>query len=287
MKRRRFFLFGAILAGIAMAGLAPPARADFEVQFSFGGATITVDDTTGVATASGGASLNGAQINGTSVSGTSASFTKVGGKLSIFGLTVDPSGTSDGNTGGFNISATVSKSNSPGTLNVAAITLSSLAIFNQTGVSGTSTVNLLAGDTGFTAPSSGIPLGTLTSMSGTADPFNGSGLPGSGGTLVLNSYVDTTNSQFGTQQHVGMITLNIPAGGSQSGNVTGTANTNPTPYSLTLALAATVANNNDISDGSSSLQLTAPEPSSMALAGFGAFSMLLYARKRRKAAAAA
>jgi len=57
---RRKFLFVAILAGIAIAGPAPPARADFVLVIADGaGNYIVADQTTGTVTKSGSVTMNG------------------------------------------------------------------------------------------------------------------------------------------------------------------------------------------------------------------------------------
>ncbi len=50
MMRSKFWFFWAILAVIAMAGLAPPARAAFELEYSVNGDTYTVVIGTGSGT---------------------------------------------------------------------------------------------------------------------------------------------------------------------------------------------------------------------------------------------
>src|SRR5258707_126302 len=103
----------AMLAGLAMAVFTSSSRADFEVQFSYGGATITVDVTMQTTSVSGGASLSGASITYTGSN-----------KVSIHNLTISNAGT----TGGFVIDASVSTTNTPGTPNAATISTSGLGI---------------------------------------------------------------------------------------------------------------------------------------------------------------
>src|SRR5262249_47009618 len=145
-------------------------------------------------------------------------------KITIHNLVVSPTGT----TGGFSIDATVAISNSPGSATVAKLSLSSLTILNQTGVDGNSTLTITTGDTGFTSPVQN-PVNLKSTISATADGGNSSNA-----TVVFNSYLDTTNTQFGTQQGAPTITLNgIAPGESQSLNTFASVNAATTPYSLT------------------------------------------------------
>jgi hypothetical protein len=260
MNRRKFWLLGAILAGIAIAGPTPAARADFEVQFSYGGATVLVDGTTGQVTTSGGASIKGANID-----------TSTPGTINIFGLVVSPGGTK----GGFSISATIADSNSPGTQTIALIDLQSLVIKNNSGSS--STLTITAGDTGFTQPNN--PQLTLQSTIGaTAKQSNQSNA-----TIVFNSYVDGSNAQFGTAQGAPTINLTVGPGHlSDSGNSYATVTNISIPFSLTEIAQVTLANGETLADGSSGVSVVTPEPSSMALAGFGAIAVLGYGWRRRK-----
>jgi len=254
----RKFLASAAVAVALLIGSGSAARADFEVQFSYGGGVITIDDTTGQATASGGASLNGATINGTAVSGTSASFTIVNGKITVSGITISPTGTS----GGFTIDANISKSNSPGSNFTATLSTSGLDIMNNTGVSGNSTLSILTGDTGYLTPA-GSPISIASTVSASAD-----GLNSGNASVIFNSYVDTSNTQFG--QPAGgaapTITLSpIAPGGSASGNTQRYVN-GGTPFSLTQLEQITLKNGDSLFDGSSGTTVTAPVPQSMLMA---------------------
>jgi hypothetical protein len=274
---RKLLTLAASLAGFAMAGLAPPARADFEVVFSYNGATVTIDETsasTGTATATGGASLSGVTINGTALSGTSGTFTFVSDRISISNLTVDPNASKDGNSGGFNINASVAKSNSPGTTAVATISTSGLLIANQTGVNGNSSLVVTTGSQGFTAPT-GNPVNLNSTASASADGANSGNA-----SLVFNSYLNENNALLGTT--VGSPTINlspITPGASMSANSYALVNANVTPYSLVQVGKYTLGNGDDFFDGSTGTSVTAtPAPAGLMLAltglpclGFGSW----------------
>jgi hypothetical protein len=180
------------------------------------------------------------------------------GTISIYNLTISNTGT----TGGFKVKATIADSNSPGVNNVASIDLSSLTITNQTGVSGNSTLTMTTGDTGFTQPTG--PNVTVTStISGTT-----AGTNSANASIQFDSYLDTTNTQFGTQQLlIPTIHLDpIAPGSSQSGNSVGTLVGTPIPYSLTQVAQITLANGDKLTDGSSGTTVTAPAPAGLLLA---------------------
>jgi hypothetical protein len=243
----------AVVVGVSIFfGPAVPARADFEVQFSFGGATITFDNTTGTYSTAGGASVSGATMNGVALSG--GTFTPVAGTMTISGLVISPSGT----TGGFKVNTTVTDSNSPGS-SVATIDFSSLSIKNQSGASGT--LSVLNGDTGFTSPTGAK--GTLeSSISASAAAANGSNA-----TVKWASFIDTTNAQFGTQQGIAgePVTLTIAHGGTKSSDLFGSVTPTPTPYSMTEQLSITLANGDSLTDLSGVTNLTVPVPAGIAL----------------------
>jgi hypothetical protein len=257
MMRHKFQLLGAVLVSIALAGTAPPARADFEVQFSFGGASVLIDATTGQITYSGGAKSSGLIYI--------ASPTEV----DITSLVVSPNGSS----GGFKVTATVAESNSPGAENVATLSLSSLKIVNQGATTGTLTVT--TGDTGFTQPKQNPALLTST-MSATA-----SGTNNATNSVVFNSYLDTTNTQFGQQQGSPTITLSVAPGVSGSDNESAFVNASQTPYSLTQVAQFTLAGGNYFTDGSSGTTVTAPAPAGILLVLSGLpLACLFYLRRR-------
>jgi hypothetical protein len=245
MARRKFLFSGAVLAGIAMTGLAPPARADFEVMLNYGGATITLDGTTQTVSASGGASTSGAII------------TYKAGQIKVWNLTISPNGSS----GGFTIDATIAQSNSPGVNNVATIGLSSLDITNQTGVNGNSTLTITTGDTGFTQPTGSNTVGVTSTISATA-----AGTNSADATVIFHSYVDTTNKQFGTQAGTPGITFTVTPGNSNHDNSFAFLSGQPIPYSITQVAQITLANGDALTDGSSGTTVTAPAPASMMLA---------------------
>jgi hypothetical protein len=269
MFRRKFFSLGAILAGVVIAGLAPPAQADFVVQFSYNGAQIKIDGTTGTVTTSGGASVSGASID-----------TSTAGSIGINNLTVSTSGT----TGGFKISATIADSNSPGTPDAATIDLSSLRIKNQNSGAGSGTLTVTTGDTGFTAPVGQVNL--TSTMSATA-----SGLNAQNASVTFNSCLDQTNTQFGTSGSgvTGTPTINFTVAPGNSGppnppgpNSYAVLTVSQTPYSLTQVAQFTLANGDVLTDGSSGTTVTSPAPAGLVLALTGLPCLLLGRWLRRR-----
>jgi len=268
---RRFGLFlpamALLAAAIVVLATPPPARADFKVRFTYMGAVITLDDTTSSSTATGGATLSGATV------------TYTAGKITVNNLVIDPNGTSDGNTAGYSISATIATSNSPGSPFVAKISESGLNIMNQSGVNGLGLLTIDTTSTDFVSP--GLPKGFLTStVSASAD-----GLNGTTASLTFNSYLDSTNAEFGTQQGTPTIgPLALSAGNSVSGNTFATVNV-ATPYSLSQTELISLNNGDLLFDGSSGTSLTTPAPPGLALALAGLpFVALGWLRRRRQAA---
>jgi hypothetical protein len=274
MNEGRRFLFLALLAGLAIAGLGSPGRADFEVMFAYGGASITIDVTTQTATASGGASLSGATITYNSAN-----------MVTVSNLVIDPNGTTDSNSNGFSISASISKTNSPGTQNGASISTSGLDILNQTGASGSSTLVVTTGSTGFTAPTA-----NLATLKSTAS-VSADGLNSSNASFVFNSYVNSDNSQFGTSSGFASPTISlspVTPGGSASGNTSITGNATATPYSIVQVGRYTLANGDDFFDGSTGSSVVAPAPNSLllALSGMPLLGVGAWLRRRRVTIAA-
>jgi len=258
---RKMLLFAAMTAAAVLLG-PPSARADFEVEFTFGGATILVDATTQTVTSSGGASTAGASFNFSA------------GTVSINNLTISPTGA----TGGFKISATIADSNSPGG-KVATIDTSSLSILNQTGTAGNSTLVLTTGDTGFTSPS-GPSVGLTSTISATA-----AGTNSANASVLFNSYLDTTNAQFGTQQGTPTILLSpLSPGSSLSGDTSAALTGTPSPYSLTEVAKITLANGDKLTDLSSGTTVVpAPAGLALALTGLPLLGLGGWLRRRKQA----
>jgi len=264
----RKFLFLAAVATLSLAGLAAPARAAFEVKFAYGAASILVDwdGTNLTTTTAGGASTAGATITHTVSGGFD--------KINVMGLVVSPTAT----TGGFAIDASIAKSNSPGTQFIASISLSGLDILNQTGVAGNSLLTITTGDIGFTKPS-GATVGMVSTVSATATGTNSADAK-----IVFNSYLDTTNTQFGTQQGTPTITLDpLHPGSSLAGNTVAILTGLPTPYSITQVEQITLANGDSLTDGSSGTTVSVPVPAGVVLALTALPGLGLFIRRRRAA----
>jgi hypothetical protein len=236
----------AALAGASFLGVPRCARADFDVQFTFGTAVITVDGTTHTASGTGGASPAGATI------------TYGPGSITIQNLTVSTTAT----TGGFLIQALSVTSGSPD--GSTGLHFSGGAFLNQTGVAGTSMLQMTVGDTGFNSPS-GNPVTLTSDSSATADRANSASAQ-----LAFTSYLDNTNTQFGTQQSSPPVSLNLPPGVSGSGNSFPSVNASTTAYSLTDKTSITLVNldafQGIIGDTKVSAPSAAPAPAGIVLA---------------------
>jgi PEP-CTERM motif len=166
------------------------------------------------------------------------------------------------------IGATASYTNSSAPLSEAIS--SSITLTNTS--SSVVDVYVLVGANGFAAPSP--PFNVLSSVSGTGAPSS----------FSFTSYVNNSNGQ------------NATSGGAQgagSGSNSGSqalnsskafsVNSNANPYSITEYFKITLNDHASMTLSSSTSVVTAPEPSSMAIAGIGALGMIGYGLRRRKA----
>jgi len=221
----------------------PPAFADLVMQFSFDGATISVDGTTQTVTTSGGASTSGIVF-------TFGAFPP--GSINISsGLVVSPTGT----TGGFMLGGDFVGSNSPASPCCAFPTLKfdTFTMTNQSGATGTLTITV--GDTGFTLSTGLSP--TLTS-SVTAN--------GSNVTVGFTNFFDPTNAQFGGQSLFSG-SMNLGAAEQTIVNTT-PVSVGTTPFSLADVYTFTMANGDSLSAIiTSNTVTTVPEPSTWLLLG--------------------
>jgi len=275
---RKHWFPGFLLAGIALLGAAAPARANFQVQFSYNGTTVNVDGTVHqvtVTNSTGTTTYNGSYI---AFGGGAFVDTSTSGSINVYNLTVGKGATN----GGFNVSASIAKSNMPGTPTVATIDMSSLSITNNSGVSGKGTLTMITGDTGFTAPQR--PVATLVStMSATAAGTNNDTAD-----VTFNSYLDNSNHQFGTTgagiQSTPAINLSgITAGTSKSDNQSAQVDASQIPYSLTQVERISLSSGDRLSDGSSGTSLMAPAPPGWLLACSGVpFLGAAYLRRQRR-----
>jgi hypothetical protein len=247
----RKFVTLAMFATAFIIGPVSTAKADFQVRIDFGSNFVLLDQTTATVSTGGSAT---------------ESHTFSPGEID-FSVTV----------GGFKVSASIADSNSPGGPLVASIDLSSLSIQNNTGIAGNSTVTITAGDTGFTLPT-GNPSVLKSTASATA-----AGTNSKDASIAFNSYIDTTNAQFGTQQGTPTINLDpVHPGASVSDNEFAGVNA-VAAYSLTQIEQITLANGDKLTDGSTGTTVFAPAPGGLLLALSGAplLGIASWIRRRR------
>jgi len=249
MKLCRKFLFLAVLAGLAMAGLAPPVRADFTVRFSdSAGDGVTVSWNGGTPVVSG-------------VTGT----TNVGSGANFFAASPGPGFTENItvvnlNLGGnFAITASASNSNTPGSAGLAQISMGSISIAYKGLVSDTLTIDEQS--TGFAQP--------------TVPPFvvytQGNVVTNSNPTAIYKTQVNGSDVPESALT-LGLLTASTEVPISSPGS----------PFTLGGVLTIGFTGPTTVTDISTVSTISTPEPSSFALFGIGAFSMCGYYWRRRK-----
>lgn len=279
MIRHRFLMLTAVLVGIAMGGLATPARADFEVQLEYAGNILTVNNTKKTYTDNYGKVYTTSDgTGGAAINFNWDGFDYAAGTVSLNGIVIS----ANGKTPGFTVSSTMSESNSPGSNDLATINTSSLSIKNQTGVAGYSSLTITTGDTGFMSPHENT-VSVLSSVGATA--YGGNSASAS---VTFNSYIDTTNTQFGKQQGgLGIALVSIAPGGTQSGNFSEFLDASTIPYSVTNVVKYTLSNGDKFTDGSLATTVTAPAPAGffLAVSGLPVIGLVFLRRRNLRAAA--
>jgi hypothetical protein len=180
---------------------------------------------------------------------------------------------------GFQLNLLSDDSNSPGSFPLAYLEGSQLHITNKN--SGTATLYIKLGDTGFASPT--VPPGAILVDSQIGGSVT---VKGSANLLTFQSYVDPANGQNSATGFTS---------GAQNPNITGTpksyssdASTTITSglsstYSITEYFKITLSASSQMGFQSSTDLSYTPEPSSMALAGLGALGLIGYGVRRRKA----
>jgi hypothetical protein len=237
-------------AALALVGFAPSARAALVIQYS--------------------------------TTGTPGSFTTI--------ATGPNSGATFGNPPFFNTPAAIGAtgfsahiiagaSDSPGSAISANLTDTELLLQNNNSTQ--QTIYLALGATDFTSPAT--PPSVLVSSG-----IGGNGASGTTGTVTITSFIDQNNGQNTLAPGAGVTVVGpatpvaITATSFSTGSTGLIASLGPT-FSITELVKVTLSAHGSVSLGSfTSLSQTAPEPSTMALAGLGALGLIGYGVRRRK-----
>jgi len=245
----------AVMVMVTALGMATPAQANLQIQLSVDNShwqTVASDVSGGTATFSAGTSSAGwKQTNITP---------NVDSGIRISGLTVF--------------------SDSPGAPYSASLNGSG-TLTNVT--SSTKTLYIKLGDTGFTGPKTPPGLATDSSISGNVSV--GSGGSTANNKLTFQSYVDPNNGQNTTPviYALGTQSPTVTAVGGYTNDLTGSVSSLMTTYSMTQYFKVVLGPKAQLSISTlTSLTKPVPEPSSMAIAGFGAMGLLLYGLRRRQ-----
>jgi PEP-CTERM motif len=185
-----------------------------------------------------------------------------------------PCGNTDITIGGIDFTVTGMTTNSPGTASLADILSASVSILNTN--AGTTTISLLASDTGFSAPSAPATL---------ASEIGGSVLiGGSANTLSFLSCVDGTNALAscpGTGA-TSPVTANITAlTSSYNANDSVLVTSLGHPFSMTEELNLALSGGAQINFSASSDLTPVPEPATLGLLGVGLLGLGFVANRKR------
>jgi len=249
MMRRKFLLLGAILTGIAMAGLAPPARAGFALRVSDGTHTLIVHD--------GGAGDGDPSTVGSIVVST--------GTLTAGGI-----------VGWSQINVSTAFSNLTSGDQFAMLEVGTSARANSSGPLTSLTIDVTQTD--FTVPVNNPGFVMTSTVVATSVPGN----------ETVQGFYDSVNpstefsipGQFSTPQQT------VTSGVAPSNPTIKLIVPGVSPFSLSLREVLNPTANGQFFSTDNELTVSVPEPSGIALFGCGAFCIAGYVRKRRKVKAA-
>jgi len=233
------------MTGILAMTMAAPARADLVIELSTNGTSWT-----------------------TVASGTS-------GTAAGYGFPATAT------FNGFSIQALTTSSNSPGSSGFADLLGSDTSITNKN--SGTATLYIKMGDTGFTDPYTPGTISVDSHVGGTVIKS------GTANLMTFQSYIDPTDGQNstagftpGAQNSTNGLT--ITNGSFSNDAFTSITSGLTNPYSVTEYFKVTLSKGSEINFSSSTTLASAvPEPSTLVLSSISVLGLIGYSLRRRKA----
>lgn len=192
-----------------------------------------------------------------------------------------PSGTACAGSvaaGGFVVTLQSATSNSPGTPTLADILSGALSISNTNASGTTASIELLIGDTGYTAPTTVLPNSLLLASHIGGTVVTGDLL----NTLTYVSCVDQANGQNVCPGTLATAALSpdVTSSGSFSATNSAIFSLLSAPFSMTEQINLTLSGGSTMNYSASSQLAPVPEPVTMFLGGTGLLGLALAARRR-------